>query len=258
MRLVFIALVVLLGCQNTTNQESRPAKIIAHRGAHTKAPENTLAAIQKAIDLKLDYVEVDVQTTLDGYLVLSHDKSLKKATGVDALVSEKKLAEIKQLSAGFGRSENFKDEKIPTFEEALELMSGKIGAYVDNKNADPSTVAALLAKYDMVENSVIYSDNAELAEFKKINPKLNIMPEVDSLEELEEAKKLGPKVVAQVWRGFSEELVKEIHSAGFKVYLDILGAGDNPEGVKRTIAVGVDAIQTDNPQMVLDVLANIQ
>jgi glycerophosphoryl diester phosphodiesterase len=256
--LLLLLLIGLSSCQTKVTPLARPIKIITHRGVHTEIPENTLASIQKAIDMKLDFVEVDVRTTLDGHLVLMHDRSLKRTTGADGLVAEKSLADIKQLSAGFRQGEKFNNIKVPTLEEVLKLMSGKIGVYVDNKDADPEKVVPLLEKYNMVENAVIYSDNKELAEFKKLNPKLNIMPEVDSLKELEEAKTLDPKIVAQVWRGFSEELTKAIHSSGFKVYLDILGDGDNPEGLKRVIAAGVDGIQTDNPQMVLDVLTNMK
>ena len=254
----FVALFTIISCHQTDTKSKRPTKIIAHRGAHVDAPENTLAAIQKAIDLGLDYVEVDVRTTSDGHLVLLHDRSLKRTTGNEGLVQEKTLAEIQQLSAGLDSNETFKNEKVPTFEQALFLMSRKIGVYVDNKDAEPAKVVVLLEKYNMVENSVIYSKNDELAEFKKLNPNINIMPEVDSMEDLEEALKLRPKVVAQVWRGFSEELVTAIHAKGLKVYLDILGAGDNPDGVKRTLAAGVDGIQTDDPEMVLKTLAEIK
>lgn len=256
--IIICLLFIIAGCYDSQQQNNRPFKIIAHRGVHTHAPQNSLPSIQHAIDLGLDYVEVDVRTTSDGNLVLMHDRSLKRTTGVEGLVSEITLGEIKKLFIGFGRGEKYKDEKVPTFAEALQLMSGKIGAYVDNKDASPAQVVALLEKYKMVNSSVIYSNNQELGEFQKLNPKLKIMPEVDSVEELEQAKKLGPEIVAQVWRGFSEELVTAIHTNGFKVYLDILGAGDNPDGVKRVLAAGVDGIQTDDPEMVLKTLANIE
>jgi glycerophosphoryl diester phosphodiesterase len=258
-KLVVVAfLFAIIGCFNSVEKSSRSLKIIAHRGVHVEAPENTLVSIQKAIDLGLDYVELDVRTTVDGYLVLMHDRTLKRTTGTEGLVSEKKLDEIKQLSAGSGRDKKYQNEMVPTFEQALKLMSGKIGVYVDNKDAEPAKVVGLLEKYKMVKSSVIYSDNKELAEFKKLNSNINIMPEVDSFEELGQAKKLYPKIVAQVWRGFSSELVSAIHAEGFKVYLDILGAGDNPEGVKQILAAGVDGIQTDDPEMVLGCISALE
>jgi len=236
----------------TQNHPVRPIKIIAHRGVHLQAPENSLAAIEVAIQLRLDFVELDVRTTVDSHLVIMHDKSIDRMTPGAGLVSELTLAELQQSRLISKNRPESAVEKIPLLSEALQLMQGKIGIYVDLKDASPQKLLAELKKFQMLDEAVIYAGLAQLQEIKKLNLQVKIMPEVDSEEDLNRViELLDPQVVAMSWRGFSEELVEKIHQTGRQVYLDILGAGDNPPGVRRTIAAGVDAIQTDDPKMVL-------
>lgn len=231
-----------------TEWGQRPIQIIAHRGVHKSLPENTLAAFQAAVALKLDYVEIDVRTTADGQLVLRHDNAFNRKSDHRQAISELTLKQVHEL-----------DEKIPLFSDALTYMSGKIGVYVDVKSAAPKAVIAELQKHKMLDHAVIYAGESALVEMKKINPAVKVMPEVDSEEDLARVmSSLKPQIVAMSWEGFSEALVAKIHQAGAKVFLDILGDGDNPEGVRRTIAAGVDGIQTDNPEMVLQTIDKLQ
>ncbi len=246
------AVIPLLLSENQTNKitekNQRPIKIIAHRGVHKSLPENTLPAFQAAVDLRLDYVEIDVRTTADGYMVLRHDNAFDRKSGSRQMVSDLTLQQIHKV-----------DEKIPLFGEALAYMSGKIGVYVDVKRAAPKAVIAELEKHNMLDYAVIYAGESALAEMIRINPAVKIMPEVDSEEDLARVKaSLKPQIVAMSWEGFSEALVAKIHQAGAKVFLDILGNGDNPDGVRRTIAAGVDGIQTDDPDIVLATISRLE
>jgi glycerophosphoryl diester phosphodiesterase len=228
-------------------------RIIAHRGVNKDYPENSIAAIRAAVERKLDYVEVDVRTTVDGHLVLMHDKTVDRTTTGRGLVSALSVAQIRGLDAGVKKGASSAGEKVPLFSEALLHMSGKIGAYVDVKDADPQAVLAELEKHGMLEEAVIYSGSNEvLATMAALSPDARIMPEVDSMQDLRSATAmLHPKVVAMEWKGFSEDLVKRVRDSGAEVFLDLLGAGDTPEGVLRAIAAGVGGVQTDDPDMVL-------
>lgn len=87
---------------------------LAHRGASGYAPENTLAAFDKAIELGADMIETDVRQTKDGHLVLFHDPSVKRTTNGQGLVSELTLAELKALDAGSWFGREFAGQRIPT------------------------------------------------------------------------------------------------------------------------------------------------
>ena len=96
--------------------------ISAHRGASSVAPENTLSAFSKAMELGADFIEVDVRTTSDGIQVILHDASLKRTTGLEAKVEKTSLKEIRKLSAGYWFGSQYEDQRVPTLEELCELV----------------------------------------------------------------------------------------------------------------------------------------
>ena len=156
-----IALTVLLTfpystiAQQRTQKASSPKIVIAHRGASAYAPENTLPAFRRAIDMGADFIEYDVQVTKDKQLVILHDQTLERTTNVEELFpargriatddkSGKKhwyvydftLAEIKKLDAGSWIGAQFKDTTIPTFQETLDIARGRAGHLIELKVPD--------------------------------------------------------------------------------------------------------------------------
>ena len=110
-------------------------KIIAHRGYSGQFPENTLAAFAGALDIGADYIELDVQLSKDGQVVILHDDSLKRTTGVDGKVSDFTYEELAGLDAGAWFDASFAGEKIPTLEEALTLIRDtQCGVYLELKD----------------------------------------------------------------------------------------------------------------------------
>jgi glycerophosphoryl diester phosphodiesterase len=133
---------------------ARPVNI-AHRGASAYAPEHTLAAYRLAIDMGADFVEQDLQLTRDGVLVCLHDAGLERTTDVEEIfpdrgvereirgetrrvwpVSEFTLDEIRRLDAGSWFGVDFAGVRIPTFQEAIDLVKGKAGIYPETKDPD--------------------------------------------------------------------------------------------------------------------------
>ena len=112
-----------------------PIAVIAHRAGRGIAPENTLAAIRKAIALKVDYVELDIRATKDGHLVIMHDRTVDRTTKGTGAVKDLTLAEIRALDAGSKFDATNAGERVPTFEEVLKLCRGKVHIYVDHKEA---------------------------------------------------------------------------------------------------------------------------
>ncbi len=99
------------------------SKLIAHRGASAYAPENTLAALEKAGELGAAWVEVDVRLTLDGEVVVFHDARLDRCTNGRGMVRKTPYAVIEKLDAGSWFSSRFAHEKIPTLDQWLQVAS---------------------------------------------------------------------------------------------------------------------------------------
>jgi glycerophosphoryl diester phosphodiesterase len=163
-----------------TNQTQflKQEEIIAHRGASYYAPENTIAAIQTAINQGVDGVEFDVWGTKDDIPVLLHDATLTRTTNT---ISNKKIwdltyDEIKDLDAGSWFSSDFVGERIPTFEEAILTLKGKAVAFIDMKTgsrAVESEVYRIILENNMVNDVRIMSFSVnQLYRFKEFNPNL--------------------------------------------------------------------------------------
>ena len=117
---------------------------IAHRGASAVAPQNTLAAFRKAMELGADGVELDVQLSADGAVVVIHDFTVDKTTDGTGRVAEKTLAELEALDAGIRFSPQFAGERIPTLAQVFEALEGKLLVNVELKdfNLRSSALAA--------------------------------------------------------------------------------------------------------------------
>src|SRR3954452_5816424 len=116
-----------------SNGELRKVHIIAHRGASGYAPENTIAAFDKALEIKTDYIEIDVQRSKDGKLVIIHDHKVDRTTNGTGYVRDLTYEQLKRLDAGSWNGPQFSGEKIPSFEEILDRYHGKIGILIELK-----------------------------------------------------------------------------------------------------------------------------
>ncbi len=97
-------------------------KVIGHRGARAYAPENTLASFHAAADLGIEWVELDAKLTKDGIAVVFHDEELNRTTSGSGLVADTDFKDIRELDAGSWFAESFLNERVPTLEEALNLI----------------------------------------------------------------------------------------------------------------------------------------
>jgi glycerophosphoryl diester phosphodiesterase len=108
--------------------------IFAHRGASSRAPENTMAAFQLAVMDGAPAIEVDAKLTRDGRIVVFHDSTLSRTTDGEGRLSEKTADELRMLDAGSHFSERFRGEKIPFLEEVFEVFGKKLLINVELKN----------------------------------------------------------------------------------------------------------------------------
>lgn len=233
--------------------------VIAHRGGKAIAPENTLAAFKKAIELGADYVEIDVRATKDGKLVLMHDRTVDRTTNGKGAVKDLDFATIRSLDAGSKFSAQYTGERVPTLEETLALCRNKIHIYLDHKEAPTPQVLAALKRYKMEKQVVVYNGTEDLLEWKRLAPHIPVMPSLpDEYRKpggvAEYLKALPAEVLDGNLVEWTQELVAQAHAAGAKVYVDNLGPNDSPDGFRKAIAMGVDGIQTDHPDQLLTVL----
>ncbi len=109
------------------------SEVIAHRGASRFAPENTMAAIEQALAQGTDWVEIDVQETADGAVVVIHDRDLKKVAGVDLAVHSSTLEQLQSVDIGSWFSPEFSDQRLPTLEQVLLACKGKARVIIELK-----------------------------------------------------------------------------------------------------------------------------
>lgn len=221
---------------------------ISHRGEHLQHPENTIPAFQEAIRVGADFFEVDVRTTSDGKLVLSHDATVDRCTNGTGQVSAMTFEQIEALDAGIKRGPEYAGTKIPAFDEALDLARGKIGIYVDIKNATPQELVSHIEDHGMADHVVMYCRPDICKKIQDLNPKLKVMPESATVEHTRMlVDLLHPPVIAFSQGDFKPEIIALTKEAKTKVYVDVMGKTDVPEGWQAAIDAGADGLQTDRP-----------
>jgi glycerophosphoryl diester phosphodiesterase len=235
---------------------------VAHRGINKFAPENTILAIKKAIEMGFDYVELDVHFSKDGYPVIIHDNSLKRTAGIDKNVSDFTLEELKKIDVGCWKGKKFCGEKIPSLEDALQIMQGKIKLYLDLKVPPKKSLIKLLKKYNFYpENIVIEGSEIYQKFFRMLDKSAPVMPGLENLEDIEKVLEEFPQPFAfnVSWENLSKEMLEKAHKNGILIFVNILGdSGKNREIVEKIVRLKPDAIQTDHPDILLEVLESLK
>ena len=230
---------------------------VGHRGTVRFAPENTLAAFEKAIELGVDLIEIDVRETKDGHLVVIHDATVDRTTNGTGRVSELTLSEIKKLDAGAWFDPKFKDERVPTLEEALEAMQGRALPDLDFKAGTPEKLAAVVRRYGLLGKATLYCGDWDLLQRTlKVSRDFRFRPSVPNgrvgLPIL--IRELDPPIVNINWNAFSEPLIREVHLAGREAFMNTMGANDTKFGILHAIDAGADYIQSDRPDILMPLL----
>lgn len=151
--------------------------ILAHRGARREAPENTISAFQKAMEMGSDGVELDILISKDQKLLVTHNENLKEFTGLNKKVRHLNLRELRELDFGSHFSSAFKGEKIPLLAEVFELLRGKMIINVEIKGTHipgdgrENILCQLIADMKMEEQVWVSSFNVfALRRMMKIAP----------------------------------------------------------------------------------------
>jgi glycerophosphoryl diester phosphodiesterase len=228
---------------------------ISHRGEHLHHPENTIPAFERAIQAGADFIEADIRTTSDGKLVIMHDSSVNRTTDGKGPVKDMTFAQIESLDAGEKFSPEFKGTRVPTFDQVLQLAHGKIGVYVDTKDADPQTLVDAIVRNDMQDHVVIYGNPFFLYNVHKIRPALKVMPEAVSPDIcFLLVRNMQLQVIAYSAGDYTPDTIACAKNNEAEVYVDRMGITDNPAGWQNAIDMGADGIQTDKPAELVEFL----
>jgi len=222
--------------------------IIAHRGGIVKGyPENTLAAYRRAVSLGVHAIEIDLRGTRDGAIVILHDETVDRTTNGKGKVSELAFADIRKLDAGGG-------ERIPTFEEALKTVAGT-GVHLlldikEGKTLDKAGVVRLAERHRAIMNVIVGPRSLDdLHAFQSLNPNLRTLGFVPDAAPIEPFVQAGADIIRlwPDWIRADPGIVSRVHALGRPVWVT---AGDAPrEELEKLIALGVDGILTDFPEM---------
>ena len=225
--------------------------IIAHRGASEEEPENTLRAFRRALALGADMVELDLHRSRDGHLVVIHDGRVDATTDGQGEVAALTLAELRRLDAGRG-------ERIPTFEEALELPREGCGLYVELKGAGTAGPAVEAIRHHGLAASVIVGSfqPALIAEARARAPEIPISLLVRAAETdpAGAATASSAAYVHLCWERRSENpaddvtpaLLRECRAAGLGV---ILWHEERPAVIARLRGLPVDGVCGNRPEL---------
>lgn len=238
---------------------------IAHRGASGYAPENTMASFVKALDMGADMLELDVQMSKDGEIVVIHDTTVERTTNGQGNVGDLTFQELRQLDAGSWYSSEYKGEAIPTLAEVLEHFGGRVGLLIELKSPNEypgieQKVAEALKKVmkgndgrqRYKERVVVQStDTASLLRFHRIMPDIPLGVVITSSGELSKQRMQEMKVYADYvnvsMRLVTKGLVQKIHQSGMKTLVwtirDMLQ-------IPYVLQINVDGIITDYPDRV--------
>lgn len=237
------------GVLGENNDFIQVTQITAHRGYSSEYPENSLAAFEGAIDVGVDWVELDVQQTRDGVLVVMHDPNLKRISRADINIWEITYEELMQYDSGSFFDREYEGLTYCTLEEALELCKDRVRVNIELKPTGheqnfESAVAELVEELEMESECVIASMSyATLTKIKECNPDLETVYVIKSVygnfANLPYADNFSIR-----YSYLSKKVVDAIHARGKRVYAWTL---NSDEKLKNMIQIGVDNLITDYP-----------
>lgn len=236
--------------------------LIAHRGGSLEAPENTLAAFRHAIQLGMRFVELDVQMTADGELVVIHDETVDRTTNGHGPVAAYTLEELRKLDAGSHFGVQFAGERIPTLREVLEMCTDAwVGVVVELKSPAlyPGLVEKTAALIDEMRRRgaeniwCISFDHSAIEQMRGIDATIPL----GYLYEPNEQEFIEPDAQVQAYCPYFRtalaypDQVAKAHELGKLVFVYTV---DQEQDMRALLAAGIDGMVSDRPSVLRCVL----
>ncbi len=221
--------------------------VIGHRGAMGHETENTLASVQKALDLGVDMIEIDVFRVKSGEIVVFHDERLERLSNAGGPIEDWNYYDLKKVVLNG-------NHRIPILQDVLKLIDHRVPLNIELKGANTAErVNHIIAYYIKArgwkpEDFLISSFNwEELRILRAINPDIAIavLTEEDPEEAVQVARELGAVAINPHFKSLTAENVNSIHEAGFKVYTWTV---NDKADLDRMRQFGVDGVFTNFPE----------
>jgi glycerophosphoryl diester phosphodiesterase len=230
-----------------------PITVTAHRGAHRRAPENTVASIREAISAGANYAEIDVQISKDGVLVVTHDSDFSRMAGVAKKVWELTYAEIRAIPLGAKAAPEFRNEPAPTFDEALTIARDRIRLnielkyYGDHQPRLAERVVEAVQAHQMTNQVIIQCLEYEpLMEVRRLAPYIPVgyLMSVNASH----PGRLKVDFLGTELSRVTGAFVQAAHRRAQRVHVWTV---DDPFDMERMIDLGVDDLITNAPEEAL-------
>jgi len=267
--LILLGSVLVVLAPNAAPADPKPAlaqaaknvrEIIGHRGSCADQPENTLASYRRAIEAGATVAECDVRTTKDGYLVSSHDANINRTSNGTGLIGQMTLADLKKLDFGSRFDPKFKDERIPTLREILELCKRKIRVMLDLKEEGETyadRIAAEVKKYSSLKEIVLGVRSVEQAKlFRKRLPEarqIGLIPTKDAIDGFAAAR----VDAIRLWPKWLEDKSSVAAVRKHKLGLLLAATSGSRADVLAILPYAPEWVASDDPARVVRTLAEI-
>ena len=248
MKKLLVALTAIIGLTSCEMKNSKPL-VIGHRGAMGHETENTLASIQKAMDLGVDMIEIDVFKIKSGEIVVFHDDTVDRIANGSGQIEEFNITDMRKLTLDGGH-------KIPMLQEVLRLIDNKVAlnielkgdgtadrvnfitsSYIQRQGWSPENFIISSFKWNELEDMRGYNDSIQIA----------VLTSDDPLKAIEKAKELKATAINPHFETLTQENVNQMHEEGLKVYTWTV---NEPADIEKMKSFGVDGIITNYPERV--------
>ena len=224
-------------------------EIVCHRGAESFAPENTLTSVDLAFSQGFKFAEIDVRETLDGLPVVIHDSRVNRTTNSTGKIKDLTYAQATRLDAGSWFDKFFSGEKLPKLEDVLILAKGRGKVYIEIKEAKPKTIIDIVEKTGMLNNTFIWSENAEdLDELSLLNNKVRLMSRRYDFKSLKAAiARHDPYVIEFNGLKFTQEELKHCRDQG--ILTMSFSMSSNLKTLEKLAESGFDILNLSHPEL---------
>ena len=230
-------------------------EIIAHRGAAAARPENTLAAVEKALDDRADWIEIDVQEIADGTVIVAHDSDFMKQAGVPLKVWDAMPEDLARIDIGSWFDPAYAGARVPTLRAVLETAKRRGRVLIELKyyghdDRLEERVARIVEETGMADDIMIMSlKRTGVAQMRALRPEwpMGIL----AARAIGDLSALDANFLAVNTGQISIDLIRRVHGAGKKIYVWTV---DDPRAMSRMMSMGVDGLITNRPELALRVM----